>query len=772
MSALRLPRLSRATALLLLAFCLASAGCPPTTPGGGPPVNVQVLRAPNGPTLWSQHINDLSDTYSWPGPVLGPLPTTPVDNPPLRAQFDIDFVTSGLRVLRHVGLQSGIVLVGLHTLHEAQFYIVDPSGLLQQDTTYPGAGALPFDFNEWVALNTPPPADVVSMPDAVVIPYPAANRGGVAEAGYLTTAPLTTYDFIGASRTLLGQDSMNGSGTIKAVRIVDSGMCSAEIPYAGAKGLLAQIQSNAQNFVLGSAGCNSNVSSSINMLNLTSVVDSDPDDIIGAFGYYPNSRGGFVLRGIVDVNSTGSASLFGLGSCDVAADYYYQLGINYGPIPGILSASPVRHVLSYNGSQTLCNSGCLGSFLPGVVVSQGVGQELQSALEQTIPDLIFDAAAAMQMFPVPDLVDDPTGKVPIPELPCVEGTRFTCGSDSDCPPVGFAQYCDLADIAVLQSGGTYGVCKVKDPCGTGTYVYPDGTMQEIGGVFSAGGKSTTPSGRFVVEQAVIAGVAQLGLSPANQTALLAAVDATTANGVYSNFACTPGTVPLPDQMQALTCKYIVRAKRAVHHPDSVELVFLDDTNNDSDPTYAAFVGLFAVSPTAYQQMCQRGYPSVPSSNFLTRRFAVSNIQNQGCGSLQPPVSNCSPTTPCPNGQVCASGFCGYPPCLINPNNGAAVCPTGLVCQFDSLRDNECGLPCTADSQCGVGNNGLCFQGSCWSGCQSAADCSGFPCGANSSGVSVCLYPGPMAYGGYPAQRCGVINLGDPGTPGAPRGRVR
>jgi hypothetical protein len=739
-----LPRSSaRLAAIAVSAVGLSSLGCPPTAT---PAINVEAFSSLEGTAIWSEHVPDISFYQNWDGSFLTPLPTTPIDAVDVGVRFQGAFDVSNLYspqtfvigprnggpgIMRTLTYDSPI---GLHTIREAQFYVIDPQVAYAWDVT---AG----DGLNWAQYNTVPPSGAVSLADALVIPYPAQNRGGVAETGYLSVYKITSADFVGPGSALdpnftLSAGGRTFSGALTTVRVVNSGMCSAEVPYGGQSGILSLLQNNTETFVANQV-CTGSSSANF-FLNITSIVR--PETGQATLGYYPNSVGGFMVLAGLDIKATGLASFAGAGECGMGANYYYDLGLNYGPVPGILSAKPTRIFFNADteGGTPLCYGGCLYT-----TPVPATAPPVQQALEQTVPISIFAGVDNLLTHQVP-YPNDPTGRTGIP---CIAGTRFACSSDDECPTQGdFEQYCDTSDVAVYEAGGTNGVCKPKDPCGNGLgrnggeWIYPDGSIGHVPPV----------TGRFVAEKAIQLGGAVLALSASEISQITAGVDVQDQRGVYTNFTCT-NSAPA-NAAQNLTCKYIVRAKRLVHHPDTVEMVFFDDTQDYANPAFGAFVATFATGDlTAYTALCQRAYPTVNDRNFFTRRFLSTALPSSGtgtmdCGALQsavaaltppPPPPNCMADTDCQNSQVCTNGYCGYPSCA------ASGCPANLVCHQDATRPFQCGVPCTDDSQCGSGSNGTCVSGACLQSCASDVECQGLGAGgACKSGLcGISLTPG-------------------------------
>ena len=145
MVALRSP--ARCAAIGVFLVGLASLGCPPTSPTSTPPINLEVVQAGGAQPVWQQHINDISFYQNWDGSLVSPLPTIPLLDAQFQiwfqAAFDVSNLYSPQPYTLHIGSRAFgstetitvDIPIDLHTIREAQVYIVDPQVVYAFDTT-------------------------------------------------------------------------------------------------------------------------------------------------------------------------------------------------------------------------------------------------------------------------------------------------------------------------------------------------------------------------------------------------------------------------------------------------------------------------------------------------------------------------------------------------------------------------------------------------------------------------------------------------------------
>ena len=432
------------------------------------------------------------------------------------------------------------------------------------------------------------------------------------------------------------------------------------------------------------AQCQAGITGTVDWINLSSYISTQRDP------QTTDLSGGFLLEGGLSAVPNEGLKVAGLAECDIVFGYDYQFSLTSGPIGGVLSVSTRQLVGDYDNN-ILCAGGNfypLGEPVP-IAIPDTV-DPLATALNQTIPNTIFDSALASQS-------QDLSGLLPIlnGDATCLPGSRASCAQDTDCPPLGtFEQYCDFSDPANIEYWEGIpdhqpvipGVCATKDPCGDGEYYYSNGDKFD----------SPPESARSAAGATVITAARALGLSQSAQQRLVNAVNAQDSEGHYTNFRC----VSSPDASTGCnrnSCNFVLRPTRLNVRPDNLELVFFDSLSEYDNPAVAAYlVVAYTKGNVGVSVMCNNHYPDQQT---IAREYTTSAAPPLTTCNNVPASFGCNPSPP-GGGPVCG----GCAPFTVGTSGnvypGSAECTDGFICE-----DGTCQYPtgyCGGDADCGPG----------------------------------------------------------------------
>lgn len=240
---------------------------------------------------------------------------------------------------------------------------------------------------------------------------------------------------------------------------------------------------------------------------------------------------------------------------DTGLDFNYRYELQLAG--GRLAVAPRRNTLATSG------------FHSGDAFSA-----LAKALDQTIPDNIARIADERQVISPPILAN-----------------ALPCKVDGDC---GLGLAC-LPSADPVNAPGRY--CRLL---AFGECVQPANPFTGVPGEEIPVDDHVTcaPAMQIWADQ-ISAGAGQLGLSVADQQALVATANAV-LNGTYTNWRCQQATHGRADATEKYRCQYVVKAKRLNVYPRDAELVWFDEVET-GNPAFAAYAAL--VSQGAQTQLC-------------------------------------------------------------------------------------------------------------------------------------------------------------------------
>jgi hypothetical protein len=495
---------------------------------------------------------------------------------------------------------------------------------------------------------------VVNLPDAVSVAYPIS--GGIAgsppTSGMPNVQPLTSDAFLGGN----AEYSFGGNAStadVSAVNLTLSGACSHKQKL---QELLDILTCDLPPTFLGQACAPGGVDNAT-IADLFTVSYVDPATLTG----------GFFFR--TDVSLVKNP----FGGCPVALGLQYQFDVTSGLVPGVLSTTATE--LQY-------------AYYPGsVVCTHGAAATVEQQVPVQITNAIFNQAYEKQSLSLASKTAG--GLIPYPEAQygsnfvypatCVPGTEKPCLVDSDCPPLGtWQQYCDYYDPQFAENATfTGGVCKTTDPCGPGSYTYPDGTVLSPG-----------YPGRLAAEDLLSLGVQNLGISLQDMATIYNTMEERDAHGRYVHFRCS-SKPPSGSSCQTPVCQYVIPAKRVNPHPDTVELVFFDSATEYTNPAFPAFAMIEGATTAGFLAMCD----TTPSPLATPHPYATSGLPSidgipieVGCGTFGSSFgdinSACSPPPP----TSCS--------CQTNLDCGPGV---NQLCLPYAPNLNYCFVPCTPNA---------------------------------------------------------------------------
>lgn len=364
----------------------------------------------------------------------------------------------------------------------------------------------------------------------------------------------------------------NGKGSIKAARVVNHGLCSAELPYVtgdvAKPGLLEQIDLT---FFFG-------------MIDAVRSMDGCTDVIRRYSHWTPllrqqedkeDGQHGVVLF-------DGSYATKGHANDQVDIRVWYTLRL----YDGLLSVeSGVNEGIGVSGSFAPLVAGVLQSALstPAAIVPQGGRPVPQQA---NLAGKILEASWAQQEYHGLDLSSDQN--------------LIT----DECHP----------DPAAVVFGGAPGSVPVvpydaTDPLDSSKTCLHFLKNQIEAAAFATGGMQLIPP-LTANEQEVIKKTVRATYERDGRT-------------FYKHVVCRPVQKPAPGDEGKSRCEYIVRARRLVAHPNAAELVFLDSDRELANPTFPVWLILSAGTPHTdlVSKLCSRQPQAIDSQRpFYARPF--------------------------------------------------------------------------------------------------------------------------------------------------------
>ncbi len=707
-------------------------------PGGKAPAKIHILW--NGVSAFIQDVPPftafVADEANGELPLPPPFKTGPGGVPPQLGTLPMEFLPLGMfpppyqvnfradpvevTFLPVVGNQPGPPIV-LRSQTELHLFARSPGEELAD------LASLGDNDMEWITdTSVPPSIDPLtgqpfvrySLPFDVVMPFEAAP---FFSHGMMTLMPAQTSDFWFFSDFLgriqgKGADP-SGVSSIKALRVLPSGLCSREATFAdvgSTTGLLSQIANGfAQGFLGPDGACTPELFAEVSYVEALPILTEVPDPS-SPFGRSPG--GGFLLTSHVRVHGTAlPESAFSDCTIYFLAQYSFQLDSH-----GVLSLALAPSAASFP-THLVANDSTLCTGLPG---PRGTGftgavTALTDALKKTLPLQFATATHQAQT------------REPLASRPC--------SSDADC-----------ASEAGILGGGTCNMqthfcanffdCDPKSALGTQC----DNAIKVVSDAVGLGAATL----------GIAAGAASMETAIQNP-GLWSCVDVS----IPGNFCA--GVAPITRGR----CEITVPAKRINVNPDTIELVWFDTPDEFTNPAFAAFAAFFGTSVTignidfnAFRELCARqSYgtnsgidPNDLAGMFYNRRFTNFHIGDEACPSVPPPPPQCPCTqnSDCKSG-VCQSGMCAFectdrlqcpgpqvgcsfpfPECFPDCVNGVCI---GTIC--DPLNPNSC--PPYATCEPGLFGAPQCFGTSCDSN---------HPCPSNevcqflANGTTECLPP--------------------------------
>jgi hypothetical protein len=244
-----------------------------------------------------------------------------------------------------------------------------------------------------IPANTPP----WFLPSDAVMPYPPAPF--FAGTTPLVLRPVQNSDFWGVNDAAVrggpgGEPLVDGTvpaGSIKAIRLLRSGLCSREVPI---QDILNQVGNGFRSSVLSTSGvCKpGSWDGSIDYIDATSILEHQPPQGTGGGDLNPTDvHGGFFLTSKVRLHDAGGAQPLNLDDCFVSFVATYPFGLKDGRLA--LDPAAVA-TIDFDHSKTLCTGFFFGS-------SQGFVDKLQNGLTSTVPAAFAAVTEQLQSFSGP-----------------------------------------------------------------------------------------------------------------------------------------------------------------------------------------------------------------------------------------------------------------------------------------------------------------------------------------------------------------------------------
>jgi hypothetical protein len=224
------------------------------------------------------------------------------------------------------------------------------------------------------------------LPDAVVMPHPYGPQF-LSVPNVLRPIDQTYFWRNNNRSTWAGPaNEPEGSGSIKALRILPSGLCSATQPLDEVVNSVGRQVS--MGFLRGTCKPDESDGELYYLDAISYLAKQRPDRQLPGDD---DAGGGFILQGRVRVHDSGIAAPLSLDDCSVGFNYDYRFHL----ADGRLAVAPARNQLEYDVSLGLCS---------GVFGVKGVAERLAEALEREVPGGVAALAGSKQVYsrPVPE----------------------------------------------------------------------------------------------------------------------------------------------------------------------------------------------------------------------------------------------------------------------------------------------------------------------------------------------------------------------------------